>query len=165
VLALYPKKKAKSLQGRRNVMANEMPNPQDYQNLSRKVLQYCAAFNALVPKLKQSNFSEADWAPLEALVDTKNWVRLGTFAGEKSEVMDWPTYKKLVAQYAGHTTWEGTLRRITETPGLVHLELEERNARNGVIDVSNTVTIYKFNPDGKLINLDVYVSHVDKRAN
>ena len=32
-------------------MANEMPNPSDYSGLSRKVLEYCNAFNALVPKI------------------------------------------------------------------------------------------------------------------
>lgn len=145
-------------------MANEVPPSSNYTGLSRKVLQYSEAFHTLVGKMKQPGFSEADWAEIEGLVDTKRWKRLGVFATGKSEVIDWPTYKNYVTQYGGKSTWEGTLRRITETPGLVHLELEERNARGGEVDVSNTVTIYKFNDAGKLINLDVYVSHVDKRA-
>src|SRR5262245_33378453 len=134
-------------------MANEMPNPFDYSGLSRKVLQYCDAFNQIAQKLKGGDFSEADWAQIEELVDTKNFVRLGIFSKPQSEVIDWPTYRKYVTQYAGATSWEGTLRRITETPGLVHLELEERNTRDGMTDVSNTVTIYKFNQAAKLTHL------------
>ena len=145
-------------------MGNEMPDPSDYSGLSRKVLQYCDGFNRIAQKLKRGDFSEADWAPMEEMVDTKNFVRLGVFSKPQSEVIDWPTYKKYVTQYAGATSWEGTLRRITETPGLVHLELEERNTRDGMMDVSNTVTIYRFNQAGKLTNLDVYISHVEKRA-
>jgi len=61
------------------------------------------------------------------------------------------------------TDWEGTLRRITETPSLVFLELEERNTRNGITDIANTVTIYKFNQANKLVQLDVYVGHVGQR--
>jgi hypothetical protein len=61
------------------------------------------------------------------------------------------------------TAWEGTLRRITEVPNLVFLELEERNTRDGVTDVSHTVTIYEFNSAAKLQKLDVYVAPIAKR--
>jgi hypothetical protein len=78
-------------------------------------------------------------------------------------VSNWQQYRQFIGQYGGKTSWEGTLRRITEVPGLVFLELEERNTRAGVTDVANTVTIYKFNTAGKLCNLDVYVAHVGQR--
>ena len=55
------------------------------------------------------------------------------------------------------------MRRITEVPGLVYLELEERNTREGVTDVSNTVTIYEFNQASKLRKLNVYVAHIGTR--
>src|SRR5262249_25481214 len=141
-----------------------MPDPGDYSGLARKVLQYCAAFDRIAQRLKRGDFFEADWAEIEELVDTRNFMRLGVFSKPQSEVIDWPTYKKYVTQYAGATSWEGTLRRITETPGLVHLELEERNTRDGVMDVSHSVTIYRFDQAGKLTHLDVYVSPVEKRA-
>jgi hypothetical protein len=47
--------------------------------------------------------------------------------------------------------------------GLVFLELEERNTRDGVTDIANTVTIYKFNEASQLIHLDVYVAHIGTR--
>ncbi len=136
---------------------NEMPDPEDYSGLSRKVLQYSEAFNEIVGKIKEPGFSDADWAPLEALVDVDNFERMGVFLTDQAEVIDWEQYKKYISQYGGATSWAGTLRRITEVPGLVILELEERNTRNGVTDVSNTVTIYEFNDAGKLRHLDVYV--------
>jgi hypothetical protein len=144
-------------------MANEMPNPEQYKGLSRKVLQYSENFLRVVNKIKQPGFSEADWRPLEELVDVKNFRRLGVFLTNRAEVSNWQQYKQLITQYGGVTTWEGTLRRITEVPGLVYLELEERNSKDGVTDVSNTVTIYEFNQAGKLGKLDVYVSHIAQR--
>ncbi len=144
-------------------MANEMPSSEDYQGLSRKVLQYSENFLRIANKIKQSGCSDADWAPLEEIVDVKNFQRVGVFLTNQAEVSNWQQYKGLITQYGGATAWEGTLRRITEVPGLVFLELEERNTRDGATDVSNTVTIYKFNDAGKLTNLDVYVSHIATR--
>jgi hypothetical protein len=144
-------------------MANEMPSSAGYQGLSRKVLQYCESFQKIAAKLRQQQSADAEWAGIEELVDTANFRREGVFLKQVVELTDWQQYKELVSQYGGKTSWEGTLRRITEVPGLVFLELQERNTREGVTDVSNTVTIYKFNDAGKLAKLDVYVAHVEKR--
>jgi hypothetical protein len=144
-------------------MANEMPDPQIYTGLSRKVLQYCERFRMLVGKIKQPGFSEADWVPVEELVDVDRFRRQGVFLTSRAEVSNWQQYKKLITEFGGATSWEGTLRRITEVPGLVFLELEERNSRDGVTDVSNTVTIYEFDAAGKLCKLDVYVVQIEKR--
>jgi hypothetical protein len=144
-------------------MANQMPDPQSYTGLSRKVLQYCENFRTIVGKMKQPGFSETEWAKVEELVDVENFRRVGVFLTQRAEVSNWQQYRKLVTEYGGRTSWEGTLRRITEVPNLVFLELEERNSRDGVTDVSNTVTIYKFNAAGKLLELDAYVAHLEKR--
>ena len=144
-------------------MANEMPDPNSYTGLSRKVLQYCENFRRITSRMKQPGFSEAEWATVEELVDVGSFRRMGVFLTKTSEVSNWQQYRKLISEYGGMTSWEGTLRRITEVPGLVFLELEERNSRNGVTDVSNTVTIYEFNGAGKLCKLDAYVSHVAQR--
>jgi hypothetical protein len=143
-------------------MANEMPSAESYKGLSRKVLQYSEHFLRIVNKIKQSSITDADWAPMEELIDVKNYKRMGVFEGAEAEFSTWQEYRKIIAQYGGMTDWEGTLRRITEVPNLVYLELEERNSRAGVTDVSNTVTIYEFKAD-KLIKLDVYVMPLGKR--
>lgn len=138
-------------------MANEMPNAESFEGLSRKVIQYCAAFAQVVDLSKTRTLTEADWAPLEQIVDVNAYERVGVFLGPRAEVIGWETYKLYIARYAGGTAWEGTLRHITEEPGRVILELEERNTRDGMTDVSNTVTIYEFNNAGRLRHLDVYV--------
>jgi len=145
-------------------MANEMPNPENYKGLSRLVLQYADNFSRIVGNLKQGNSAETDWASIERLVDVDNFQRVGVFLTDKVEVSTWQQYKALIDQYGGIALWEGTLRRITEVPGLVFLELEERNTIEGAVDVSNTVTIYQFNQADKIIKLDVYVAPLGKRT-
>lgn len=144
-------------------MANEMPSAESFQGLSRKVLQYSENFKRIADKIRQGSLSDADWAPMEELVDVDNFERVGVFLTDRVESSSWRQYKKIITEYGGMTSWEGTLRRITEVPGLVFLELEERNTRDGVTDVSYTVTIYEFNQADKLRKLHVYVAHVDKR--
>lgn len=138
-------------------MANEMPSADEFTGLSRTVIAYTAAFTKLVGKAKTEALTDADWQEIEQLVDVPAFVREGVFLGPIAEVIDWPTYRSYVTQYGGYVSWEGTLRRITENPGRVILELEERNTREGMTDVSNTVTIYEFGEAGKLQHLDVYV--------
>ena len=143
-------------------MANEMPAASQFTNLTRKVMEYSEQFSAIVEKAK-AGLKDADWAGIETLVDVANFRRVGQFLTAEVETIDWTTYKGYITQYAGYTAWEGTLRRITEGPNVVIQELEERNTRDGVTDIANTVMIYAFNAAGKLSHLDVYVAHIAKR--
>ena len=144
-------------------MANEMPPSSDYTGLTSKVIAYSEAFNAITHKAKQGPLQDADWTAIEQIVDVDAFERVGAFLAPEAEVIAWPKYKFYVSQYASNSTWEGTLRNVTEQGSRVILELEERNARDGVTDVSNTVTIYEFNDAGRLVHLDVYVMPLEKR--
>jgi hypothetical protein len=137
-------------------MANEMPSSTEYTGLTRTVLQYSEAFADIVRKSKTGTLTEADWAPLERIVDVAAYERVGVFATAKAEVIGWEKYKGYIAQFASDDTWEGTLRNVTEANGRVILELEERTG--GSRDtVANTVTIYEFNAAGQVRHLEVYV--------
>lgn len=144
-------------------MANEMPKSSDFSGLTRNVIAYSEAFAGLVANAKDRPLVDEDWHEIESLVAVDSFERVGAFLKPEAEVIGWPTYKHYVSQYAAGSSWEGTLRHVTEQPGRVILELEERNSRDGVTDVSNTVTIYEFNDAGKLRHLDVYVMHLEKR--
>ena len=144
-------------------MANEMPPSSDFTGLTRTVIAYSEAFTAIADKARAGTLGDADWAEMERLVDVENFVREGVFLGPVAEVIDWLTYRHYVTQYGGHTAWEGTLRHVTEQGDRVILELEERNTRGGMTHVSNTVTVYEFNAEGKLRHLDVYVSPIGER--
>lgn len=144
-------------------MANEMPKSSDFTGLTRKVIEYSEVFSQLVEKAKTQPLAPTDWATIEQLVDVGSYVRLGVFLGPQAEVIDWAKYKFYISQYAAGSSWEGTLRHVTEQPGRVILELEERNSRSGVMDVSNTVTIYEFDDADRIRHLDVYVMPLEKR--
>lgn len=144
-------------------MATEIPPSATFAGLTRKVIAYSERFEALVDTAKTRDLTEADWGHIEELVDTAGFERQGVFLGPQSETLTWPEYKGYVTQFARHTDWDGKLRRVTEQGDLVVLELEERNRRDGVTDLSNTVTIYEFGPEGTLRHLDVYVSPLGKR--
>ncbi len=122
--------------------------------LSRLVLDYSLAFRHLMmTRMKQPDFNEADWEPISRLVATTEFKRIGAFREE----MTWDSYKQFIVQWGGAAQWDGTFRRITEVPGLVFLELEERTVTDGHHGVANTVTVYRFNDDDKLCQLDVYL--------
>ena len=149
-------------------MATEIPPADQFTGLTRKVMDYGEAFEALVNLSKTRDLTDADWAEIERLVDVPNWERVGRFLTAETETIDWPTYKGYVSQYAKHTDWDATLRRITEGGGpdgggVVIQELQERNTRAGETDIANTVMIYAFNPAGQLAHLDVYVAHIGSR--
>ncbi len=143
-------------------MANEMPASDGFTGLTRNVIRYSELFTGITAKAKAGPLTDADWVEIEALVDTDAFERVGVFLGPKVEVIGWAKYRHYIGLYAGATVWEGTLRDVTEIPGRVILELEERNIRDGQTDNSNTVTIYDFDPGGKLCHLDVYVMPLGK---
>lgn len=144
-------------------MANEMPHSSGFTGLTARTLEYSEAFVALVEIAKSRPLTDADWAGFERLVDVASFERVGVFLGPVAEVIDWPTYRRYITQYAAATRWEGTLRHVTEQGNRVILELEERNAHGDMVDVSNTVTIYEFDDLGRVRHLDVYVMPLEKR--
>jgi hypothetical protein len=127
----------------------------DIGPLSRKVLQYSMTYKQVTDAAKGSKITPADWAPLAQLVAVDEFERVGA----QKEVMDWATYTAFVSEYANSATWDGSFRRITEVPGLVFLELEERGGgHDGSHSYKvNTITVYEFNDAGKLKHLDVYI--------
>lgn len=124
-----------------------------YSGLSRKVLEYSRLMKRMVDEAKQPGFSESSWAPLAAHVDTARFERVGNF----KEVMNWQEYVAFLTPWAMHCGWECSFKRVTEAPGLVILELEERSEAGGVTSTVNSVSVYEFDDAGKLVHLDIYL--------
>jgi hypothetical protein len=123
----------------------ENPGP-----LTRKVLDYEQAMKRLVPTIE----APADWAPLAEFVAVDTFERVGTFL----EVQNWQQYTEMLTHWASATeTFETTVRRISELPGLVYFEIEERHFRGGDVHVVNSMTVFEFDEDGKIRHLDVYL--------
>lgn len=123
----------------------------DYSGLSRAVLDYAQLTKRLSDEAKQPDF--AGWSPLAELVDTDSFVRVGNF----KEVMNWTEYVGFLSNWAPASEWECSFKRITETDGIVFLELEERSRMGDFSNSVNSASIYEFNAAGKITRIDLYL--------
>jgi hypothetical protein len=126
-------------------MSLENPGP-----LTRVVLDYDRTMRKLVPAVKAPD----DWAPLAELVAVDEFERVGCFL----EVQNWQQYTEMLAKWASAiATFETTVRRISELPGLVYYEVEERHFRGDNVHVVNSLTVFEFDEAGKICHLNVYL--------
>src|SRR5262245_3762409 len=132
----------------------------DFSGRSRTVLEYCMTTKRLVDAAKRPGFSVDSWAPLAALVAIDEFERVGPF----KEVMKWPEYVDFLTNWATSSEWECSFKRITETDGLVFLELEERSTVGGFSNVVNSLSVYEFDSTGLIRHIDVYLQMVPLTA-
>src|SRR6266545_7617275 len=108
--------------------------------LTRRVLEYTQTMERLVPIVE----APADWAPLAELVAVDEFQRIGTFL----EVQDWSQYTEMLTRWASATdAFAATVRRITESHGLVYLEVEERHDRGADTTVVRSMTVFELDDD------------------
>jgi hypothetical protein len=118
--------------------------------LTRTVLDYTEAIRRLVPDIENAD----DWKPLAEFVAVDDFERVGTFM----EVQDWRQYTEMLTQWASSIDkFDTSVRRISELPGLVFFEIEERHFRAGDVHVLNSMTVFAFDGQGKIRHLDVYL--------
>jgi len=125
----------------------------EVQGLSRTVLEYSLVMKELVDAGKQPGFSEASWAPLARMVDTRRFERIGNF----KEVMGWDDYVSFLTRWVRNAEWECSFQRIAETGNRVFLELEERTGSGAAMAAVNSMSVYEFDASGKLFHLDIYL--------
>jgi limonene-1,2-epoxide hydrolase len=95
-----------------------------------------------------------DWSPLEEFVAVDGFGRVGVFM----ETQDWAQYLAMLTRWATATdSFETTVRRISEVGSLVYYEIEERHFRGDTMHVVNSMTVFAFDGDGKIRQLNVYV--------
>ena len=136
--------------GRRESAANPGSAVENAGPLTRAVLEYEQTIKRLVPTVE----APADWAQLAEFVAVDEFERVGTFL----EVQDWQQYTQMLTQWASATdSFETTVRRVSELPGFVYFEVEERHFRGGIVNVVNSMTVFGFNDAGKIRHLDVYL--------
>ena len=118
--------------------------------LTRTVLDYARTMERLVPTVD----APEDWAPLTEFVAVDEFERVGTFL----EVQSWSQYTEMLTQWASAiATFETTVQRISELPGLVYYAVEERHLLGEKVNVVNSLTVFEFDDDGKIRHLDVYL--------
>lgn len=120
---------------------------------SRTVLKYSQITKRVVDNAKQPGFSVESWTPLAELIAVDEFVRIGPF----KEVMNWAEYAEFLTNWAVSADWDCSFQRITETPDLVFLELEERSRVGDFNSVVNSVSVYEFDADDKVRRIAVYL--------
>lgn len=118
--------------------------------LARKVLDYTQT----VKRLVSAPEAPTDWAPLAEFVAVDEFERVGTFL----EVQNWQQYTEMLTQWASASEgFETSVRRVSELARLVYYEIEERHTRGGNVHVVNSMTVFEFNEDGKILHINVYL--------
>ena len=113
-------------------------------------MQYQDIVRQLVPTVK----APEDWAPLGSLIATDRFERVGTFL----EVQNWQQYTEMLTGWAQSVdSFETTVRRVSELPGLVYFEIEERHIFGGQSHVVNSLTVFEFDSDNKISRVAVYL--------
>ena len=121
--------------------------------LTERVLEFTGTVERTVPLAKESGFTESAWAPLEGLVATDEFERIGIWR----EVMNWPEYLDFMTKFASAKGFETTVRRITEVANFVFYEIEERHIKDGKVNIVNSMNVFEFNDAGKICHMDIYV--------
>lgn len=118
--------------------------------LTRKVLEYQELMKQLVPTVR----TPEDWAPLESFAAIDEFERIGTFL----EVQNWQQCTQMLTQWArAMDAFETTVHRISELPGLVYFEIEERHFGGQDVTVVNSMTVFEFDAHAKIRRLNVYL--------
>ncbi|MDH6242604.1 hypothetical protein [Mycobacterium sp. OTB74] len=120
---------------------------------ARTVLDYSQIMKKLVKEAKQPGFSAESWAPLAELIATDEFVRIGPF----KDVMNWAEYVEFLTNWATSSDWDCSFKRITETPDVTFLELEERSQIGDFSSVVNSASVYEFNAENKIRYIAVYL--------
>jgi hypothetical protein len=131
-------------------LAGDGSELEDQGPLTGKVLEFEGIMKRLVTEVKTAE----DWAPLADFVAVDEFERVGTFLEEQ----DWQQYTQMLTGWARATSrFETSVRRISELPGLVYFEIEEEHFRGDDMNVVNSLTVFEFNPAGKIRRLNVYL--------
>lgn len=120
---------------------------------ARTVLEYSQTMGRLVKSAKRPGFSAEDWAPLAALIDVDDFVRIGPF----KEVQNWAEYTEFLTNWATSSEWDCSFKRISEAGDIVFLELEEHSRIGDFSSVVNSASVYEFDADDKITSIAVYL--------
>jgi hypothetical protein len=132
---------------------NSSTDPNTVGPLSKIVLDYGHIMKRIIDHdSKQSGFTVEGWAELAAMVDTEKFERVGNFL----EVVSWDEYAEMLTNWAIASQWEFSFKRITEVDRLVFQELEERSKVGDQSSVVNSVSVYRFDENDKIVHLDIY---------
>ncbi len=126
---------------------------QRYTGNARTAIEYGLFQKRVMDRARGApDYTPQEWLGLSKFV-TEDFERIGNF----KEVMTYPQMKGFLQNYCLTSQWEGAFKRVHEFGNVVVLELEERDVHNGHQNIVNSVTVYEFDANEKLVHLDVYL--------
>jgi hypothetical protein len=141
-------------EGDAGMTVNSSTDPSAVGPLSKIVLDYGRIMKRIIDHdSKQPGFNVHGWAELEAMVNAREFERVGNFL----EVVNWDEYAEMLANWAISSQWECSFKRITEVGRLVFQELEERSKVGDQRSTVNSVSVYEFDENDKITHLDIYL--------
>ena len=154
--------------------------------LTDKILDFCQILRGLVREANEhEDLDETFLAPLTEFFDTDHFERMTAdfsafVPAEMSEAegydvsafaaqtLSWSGYIEVMrAWMLSPSLWDYTVLRIAELPNLVYVELQERIGATGQGDdyrSANSLSVYEFNEDAKIIRLRLGVADVALRV-
>jgi hypothetical protein len=154
--------------------------------LTDKILEFCQILKALVRDANEhESLDETFWAPLTEFFDTDHFERMtadfSAFVPEEmaeaegydanafaAQSLDWSAYMEVMSAWMlSPSQWDYTVLRIAELPNLVYVELQERVSATGQGDdyrSANSLSVYEFNEEGKIVRLRLGVADVALRV-
>ena len=119
--------------------------------MSEVALKYSILMRDLLIEAKKKPMTEADWGPISDLIDTENFQPMGNFR----EMVNWQQYLGLITPWANEQHWDFIAKGYTEGEDYAIQELTEFADYPALID---SVSIYRFNKDLKIIGLEIYIA-------
>jgi hypothetical protein len=126
--------------------------------LGRRAIEFQDIVARTVAAAKEPGFGPDGWSELAAIVDVDRFERVGTWL----EVMDWDGYTQFLTKWAAQAEFATVVRRVSELPGLVYLEIEEHHGHGDAEQVVNSLSVLEFeggddDGEGRIVHLDVYL--------
>ena len=120
---------------------------------AQRVLEFEQKLREITASITSAEADPATWAPLG------EYLNLGTFrrTGVWLETMTFQQYAGFLTAWASDVDFDTVLLRVGETSDTVYLEVEEHHMRPEGEEVVRSLSIYHFDPAGKIDTLDVYL--------
>lgn len=129
--------------------------------LSQRVQQLVDVMRNNLVKAMKEGVQEADWAPLRDLIAVEEFERVGPFR----DALDWQGYVQLLCQWLNHSEgWDPVMKLRVEADGVVFMQCEEMITNGDRVDPFYSLSIYRFNDQGKIKRLEVYMQQPQQPA-
>ncbi|MFV8817050.1 hypothetical protein [Haliea sp. E17] len=124
-------------------------------SLSESVNTLVNIMKGLVDRgVARADVTAADWDALADVVDTASFQRIGPF----HDIVDWAGYTALLTEWVNQSEgWDPVVKRLSESADAVFMQCEEMITSGDTVFPFYSLSMYEFNPAGKIQRISVYM--------